>query len=201
MITTRSGPSSVLTAVAGAVLVVTLAGCGSSAPEGVSSSPTPRIAEATLGPATSNGPGRTYNPALAPEGASLRAELAPDAGGTRVTLAYRGLVPNRSYAAHAHSNPCGPTGEAAGPHYQNNPDPMATDFRPSTDPAYANPQNEIWLELRTDGSGSGTAATTVPWPTSNRGPQSIVVHEAMQTMTGPGVAGTAGGRIACMDLR
>lgn len=200
MITTRPARSSAVAAAVGAVLVVVLAGC-SSEPEPVQSSPAPRIAEATLGSATSDGPGLTYNPALAPEGASLRAELAPNAGGTTVTLTSRGLLPNRGYAAHAHLNACGPTGEAAGPHYQNNPDPMATTFRASTDPAYANPQNEIWLDLRTDGSGSGTATTTVPWPTSNRGPNSIVMHEAMQTMTGPGVAGTAGGRIACLDLR
>ncbi|PZS19209.1 MAG: hypothetical protein DLM60_10655 [Pseudonocardiales bacterium] len=59
------------------------------------------------------------------------------------TLVVAGLLPNRSYAAHAHTNACGPTGEDPGPHYQNRTDPTARTPAPSTNPPYANPRNEI----------------------------------------------------------
>ena len=75
----------------------------------------------------------------------------------------RACCPSRGYAAHAHVNPCGPTGDAAGPHFQNRPDPAAAPGKPSTDPAYANPQNEIWLDLRTDGDGDGESRAEVPF--------------------------------------
>jgi superoxide dismutase, Cu-Zn family len=198
--TTSRGARSTAGAAVAALALVVLAGC-SSEPEQIQTSPRGLVSEATLGPATGSGPARTYDPALAPEGATMSSETGAEGGGTKLTVSVKGFVPNRSYAVHAHVNPCGPTGEAAGPHYQNNPDPMATAFRASTDPAYANPQNEMWLDLRTDPTGSGTATTIVPWKISNRGPFSAVVHEGMQTMTAPGVAGTAGGRIACLDLR
>jgi Cu-Zn family superoxide dismutase len=54
--------------------------------------------------------------------------------------------------------------------------------------------------VRTDATGSGTARTTVPFVFSDRGPGSIVVHEAMETETAPGKAGQAGARIACVTL-
>lgn len=200
MISPRRGARSIVGAVVLASALVVLAGC-SSEPEPVQTSPRGLVSEGTLGPATGPGPARTYNAALAPEGALVNAETGSMAGGTQLTLRVQGLLPNRAYAAHAHMNACGPTGEAAGPHFQNNPDPMTTAFRASTDPAYANPQNEMWLDLRTDAAGAGAAMTTVNWKSTNEGPSSVVIHEAMQTMTAPGVAGTAGGRIACIDLR
>lgn len=202
VITTRRRARSLAAVAAGVAALAVLAGCSAPPPEGVNGTPTPIVSEGTLGPAAGGaGPARTYDPALAPEGAMVRAELAPIAGGTGSTLRVQGLLPNRGYAVHAHVNPCGPTGDAAGPHYQHNPDPAALSFAPSTDPAYANPSNEMWLDLRTDASGAGTAQTQVPWSISDRGPNSIIIHEAMATMTGPGVAGTAGGRLACLDLR
>ena len=74
---------------------------------------------------------------------------------TSVALTVAGLLPNRGYAAHLHTRPCGPTGADAGPHFQNRVDPAATPEQPSTDPAYANPQNEFWLDVRTDAAGAG----------------------------------------------
>jgi Cu-Zn family superoxide dismutase len=56
------------------------------------------------------------------------------------------------------------------------------------------------LDLHTDATGSGTARTTVPFVFCDRGPGSIVVHEAMETETAPGKAGQAGARIACLTL-
>jgi Cu-Zn family superoxide dismutase len=142
----------------------------------------------------------TYDPALAPVGAQLSVEADESDGSTRVRLEVAGLLPNRGYAAHAHARACGPTGDAAGPHFQNEVDPAATPEQPSTDPAYANPSNEIWLDLRTDGEGNGEASTQVPFVFGDRAPASVVIHEAEATATGPGEAGTAGGRLACLTV-
>lgn len=142
----------------------------------------------------------TYNPAAAPIGAALTATLTPSAKSTVAELVVSGLLPDRGYAVHAHTRACGATGEAAGPHYQNRIDPLATSQAPSTNPEYANPSNEIWLDVRTDAAGSGTSQTTVPFMFTDRAPESIVVHEAMATATQPGQAGQAGARLACLVL-
>jgi Cu-Zn family superoxide dismutase len=151
-------------------------------------------------PAASSTAADTYNPALAPIGARLSATLTPSGQTTTAELTVSGLLPNRAYAVHAHTNVCGTTGAAAGPHYQNRVDPAASPQKPSSNPEYANPHNEVWLDVRTDSSGSGNASTTVPFVFSDRGPGSIVVHEAMETATAPGKAGQAGARIACLTL-
>ncbi len=142
----------------------------------------------------------TYNPAAAPIGAALTARMTPSANSTVAELMVSGLLPNRGYAVHAHTKACGATGDAAGPHYQNRIDPAATPQAPSTNPEYANPSNEIWLDVRTDAAGSGTSQTTVPFTFTDRAPESIVVHEAMATATDPGQAGQAGARLACLVL-
>jgi Cu-Zn family superoxide dismutase len=156
--------------------------------------------EGALAAPTPSSTADTYNPALAPIGARLRANMNPSGETTIVELAVSGMLPNRGYAVHAHTNACGDKPAAAGPHYQNRVDPAATPQKPSTNPEYANPRNEVWLDLRTDATGAGTARTTVPFVFADRGPGSIVVHEAEQTATGPGDAGTAGARIACVTL-
>jgi superoxide dismutase, Cu-Zn family len=155
----------------------------------------------TLTPPNGDAKAITYNPELAPVGAAVTGIVTPGLEQTGVYVSVSGFAPNRSYAVHAHTDPCGPTGDAAGPHFQNRVDPAATPQAPSTNPEYANPANEFWLDLRTDASGAGTARTTVPFVvTENRTPQSIVIHEEMQTATGPGEAGEAGGRLACVTL-
>ncbi len=156
--------------------------------------------QGTLGAPTLASTAETYNQALAPVGARLSATLTPSGNSTTAELTVSGMLPNRSYAAHAHTNVCGQTGAAAGPHYQNRIDPAATPQKPSADSQYANPHNEVWLDVRTDGTGSGTARTTVPFIFGDRGPGSIVVHEGMDTETAPGKAGQAGSRIACVTL-
>ena len=121
-------------------------------------------------------------------------------GSTEIRLDVDGLLPNRGYAAHAHVNACGPTGDAAGPHFQNQVDPAAAPGKPSTDPAYANPQNEIWLDLRTDGDGDGESRAEVPFVFTGRAPASVIIHEAEATATAPGQAGSAGARLACITV-
>jgi superoxide dismutase, Cu-Zn family len=135
--------------------------------------------------------------ALIPQGAQARVDAVYDAHGTSIVVLHvMGLAPNTAYGAHAHANACGPRGADAGPHYQHVPDP----HQPSTDPAYANPQNEIWLDFDTDGDGAGTAVARVAWQFSvDRRPHSVIIH-AEQTHTGPDDSGTAGARLACLTV-
>ena len=145
----------------------------------------------------------TYNPALAPLGAHLRAVLAPSGESTNAEFTVSGLLPNRGYAVQANVNSCGGYADAEGPHYQNRIDPAvtpaATGMAPSTDPKYANPNNEIWLDVRTDAAGAGDSRTTVPFTLSDRTPGSFVVHDAVLSTT-KGHAGKAGDRVACLTL-
>ncbi|MDQ3763018.1 MAG: superoxide dismutase family protein [Actinomycetota bacterium] len=157
---------------------------------------------ATLTRPNSDAEAVTYNPELAPVGAAMTGFVVPSRDGTtQAYLTVSGLLPNRGYAVHAHTDACGATGDAAGPHFQNRVDPAATPQAESTNPEYANPDNEFWLDLRTDANGAGMSRVTVPFTvTDDRGPRSFVIHEAEQTSTGPGQAGQAGGRVACLTL-
>lgn len=139
----------------------------------------------------------TYDPARVPEGAGVSVTAVSDGAAVTTTLAVRGLRPATVYGAHAHVDRCGTTGEAAGPHFQFRPDPV----QPSVDPAFANPGNEIWLDVTTDARGDGTATSSVasPFPADRRA-RSVVLHD-MATMTAPGAAGTAGGRSACVNVK
>jgi Cu-Zn family superoxide dismutase len=198
-------------AVAGTVLAVTPMACGHQEPQTRAATP---VSHARPDPTALSGSGTftspdpaskaiTYNPALAPVDASILTSVTPGGYGysrTVATLVVAGLLPNRSYAVHAHTNACGPTGEDAGLHYQNRIDPAAKPPAPSTNPQYANPRNEIWLDIRTDAAGQGTSQTTVPFGFTDRKPGSIVLHEATTTTTAPNQAGQAGARIACVTL-
>lgn len=162
----------------------------------------PAVAEAGPGPlrvvgtASVGGAGGayTYDLAQLPVGARIRVGVTyPQSGFTVVTLHVHGAVANREYGAHAHVAPCGAGGADAGGHFQ---------FVPGgspTDPAYANPDNEVWLDFTTDAEGSGSAQTVVPWQPENRRPMSVVIH-ASHTSTSPGSAGTAGARLGCLSV-
>jgi Cu-Zn family superoxide dismutase len=116
-------------------------------------------------------------------------------GSTVVTLHVRGLLPDHEYGAHAHVNACGSTGAAAGPHYQDVVAPAGH----ATDPAYANPDNEVWLDLTTDSEGVGSAQALVRWQFRPGGAASVIFH-ARHTATESGTAGTAGSRLACLSV-
>jgi superoxide dismutase, Cu-Zn family len=138
----------------------------------------------------------TYDEALVPVGATAAVDETVAGGSTTVTLDVAGLVPNRQYGAHAHVNPCGAAGKDAGPHFQLTRDPVT----PSVDPAYANPQNEIWLDFTTNGQGAGRTTSTVAWEfPADRRAKSVIIH-TMPTATEPGKAGTAGDRAACVTV-
>jgi Cu-Zn family superoxide dismutase len=135
----------------------------------------------------------TYNTALVPTTgrATVAATAAPNK--TTVTLGVTGLQPNHAYGAHVHTKQCGPQPADSGPHYQDKKDPVS----PSTDPTYANPNNEVWLDFTTDATGSATTASTVAWNFRAGEANSVVIHAA-HTATEPGKAGTAGDRLACI---
>ncbi|MGI9028873.1 MAG: hypothetical protein ACR2HP_02655 [Ilumatobacteraceae bacterium] len=159
----------------------------------------PQSFSAILAEPASAAGGFTYDAAAAPVGATVEVTVTPVSGGAVFDLVVSGLQPSRGYAVHAHVNPCGATGDAAGPHYQDEVDPAATPEAPSVDPAYATPQNEVWLDLTTDASGAGTSTATVPFTFADNAPASIVLHSEMFTRTAAGEAGMAGDRLACID--
>ncbi|WP_232788995.1 superoxide dismutase family protein [Streptomyces odonnellii] len=149
----------------------------------------------------------TYDVKLVPVGARIAVveRVGDRAGGhagreaadsaTDVRLGVSGLLPNRMYGAHVHTEPCGRTPEDAGPHYQNVKDPE----QPSTDPAYANRENEVWLDFTTDSGGRAASESRHTWRFRPGGAGSVVIHEH-GTATTPGEAGTAGARLACLTV-
>jgi Cu-Zn family superoxide dismutase len=142
------------------------------------------------------GPAITYDETLVPAGARGAVQSRSGEGTTTVMLAVRSLERQRVYGAHVHMQPCGELPEDAGPHFQYSPDPV----QPSVDPTFANPQNEIWLDLTTDETGAGSTETTVAWTfPHDRRPKSVVLH-ADPTSSEPGEAGAAGGRVACISV-
>lgn len=149
-----------------------------------------------------DGGGNDVNPVLA--GATARVHsIATPSGKTIITLDVEGLAPNREFGSHVHNKACGATGAAAGPHYQHVVDPV----QPSVDPAYANHDNEVWLDFTTDGKGRGSAKAVVDWhladdATHPDGANSVIVHRDETSHGEPGhpAPGTAGPRLACLTV-
>lgn len=137
----------------------------------------------------------TYDQAAVPAETEMKVISTDTESGTNVELNVSGFPPNRAYGAHAHVNPCGAKPDAAGPHFQNKQDPV----QPSVDPAFANPENEIWLDFETDATGAAAPTAQVPFDFTERAPASVVIHEQV-TATWPGAAGTAGARVACLTV-
>ncbi|MEV4639510.1 superoxide dismutase [Actinoplanes sp. NPDC049548] len=139
----------------------------------------------------------TYDTAVVPAGATAQVTVATTAQGVRVRLAVTGMVARRAYGAHLHTMSCTSVPDDAGPHYQHRADPS----KPSVDPEYANPRNEVWLDFTTDTQGAATVASEQAWAFDPvRAPRSLVVHSQL-TRTDAGKAGTAGPRVACLTLR
>ncbi|MGD9485623.1 superoxide dismutase family protein [Streptomyces sp. TRM70308] len=134
----------------------------------------------------------TYAPELVPPGARVAVHQRVGAAGTTVALHVSGVAPHRTYGAHVHTRPCGPDPAEAGPHYQN---AVAPD-RPSADPAYVNPRNEVWLDLTTDASGTGRSVARQAWTFRPGGARSVVLHEHATQREGD--PGQAGARLACV---
>jgi Cu-Zn family superoxide dismutase len=135
-----------------------------------------------------------YDSTYVPAGARAQVERVETGDGrTIVTLQVFGLLPDRDYGAHAHKFACGPLPTDAGGHFQ-------YVQGGASDPAFANEQNEIWLDLHTDAEGDGSAMTIVDWQfPADRRAHSVVIHDH-HTATGEGTAGTAGPRYACLTV-
>ncbi|MGK5628243.1 hypothetical protein [Streptomyces sp. URMC 123] len=140
-------------------------------------------------------PALTHAPELVPGGAGIEVLERADDDGVTVGLRVRGLVPHRTYGAHVHTRPCGADPEDSGPHYQDRVDPV----QPSADPAYANPRNEVWLDVTTDAHGHAEAVSHNRWWFRKGEARSVVLHEHA-TGTGHGRAGMAGPRLACFSV-
>ncbi|SNQ50675.1 Superoxide dismutase [Frankia canadensis] len=136
----------------------------------------------------------TYDPGMVPVGAAVGV-LASRGPRTVVGLAVHGLAPTHTFGAHVHQKACGASGADAGPHYQNVSDPT----QPSVDPTFANPRNEVWLDLTTDAAGSAVAFAVVNWDFRPGGAHSVVIHEHA-TASAAGQAGMAGDRLACVNV-
>jgi Cu-Zn family superoxide dismutase len=137
------------------------------------------------------------------EGATARVQSVETGDGkTIVTLNVAGMESFGEYGAHAHNGPCGdpaadkdPLGLVAGGHYQQ--DPAGKHGKPATDPAYANPANEIWLDFATNHAGEGRSKSVVDWQfTDARRPRSVIIHEKYTSPEN----GKAGARVACIDV-
>ncbi len=121
----------------------------------------------------------TANPV---EGGSARVHSVTTPNGkTIVTLHVSGLEPNRSFGSHVHVAAC-ETG-AAGGHYRNDIACPAT------------PENEVWLDFTTNGSGNGHAKAVVDWPFRANGANAVVVHD--RETDG---AGAAGPKLGCINV-
>jgi superoxide dismutase, Cu-Zn family len=107
---------------------------------------------------------------------------------TLISLTVAGAAPNRQFGAHVHKLPCADT--KGGGHYQHVVSPTTP-----TDPAYANPKNEVWLDFLTNRKGHGFAWSLVNWTVRPDGANSIVVHHTKTANDG-----TAGARLGCKDV-
>ena len=201
-------PLSMLAGCASAIDVGPISSATTSASSWVlysSASPSPATSLANPPYETASGtfqpyrPGSTaisYDPAVVPPGATATLTITKSGYGTDVRLTVTGLIPNRMYGAHLHTNPCGAEPEAAGGHYQNHPDPVT----PSVNPVYANPQNEVWLDFTASATGTASSTSSHGWDFDAASPPRALVLHADQTMTAAGVAGKAGARVACLTL-
>ncbi|WP_338146499.1 superoxide dismutase family protein [Streptomyces boncukensis] len=126
-----------------------------------------------------------------------RVQVGQDVRGTgmRVEIAVQDAARHYTYGVHVHARPCGAEPDDSGPHYQHRKDPK----QPSTDPRYANPRNEVWLDFTTDRHGSGSAVSRQKWTFRAGEARSVVLHEHV-TSGRKGRAGQAGERLACVSV-
>lgn len=115
-------------------------------------------------------------------GTQARAQVvATPSGRTVMTLHVSGLDEHRTYGAHAHEAPCALSG---GAHFVGDPDAATVE------------EQEIWLDVRTNGSGSGTSTATRSWAISSDGrPASVIVHAEPTKADGK-----AGDKLGCIDI-
>ncbi|OEV02878.1 hypothetical protein AN216_13765 [Streptomyces oceani] len=152
-------------------------------------------ASGEFGPAGADGKAVTYDERLVPHGAGVKVTQRADRDGMSVAVRVRGVAADHTFGVHVHTGVCTADPDAAGPHYQNVRDPEP----PSTDPEYANPRNEVWLDFTSDDDGTARSAAWHPWQFRPGEARSVVLHERA-TSSEPGEAGMAGERVACFTV-
>ncbi|MEV0256582.1 superoxide dismutase family protein [Streptomyces sp. NPDC050732] len=132
-------------------------------------------------------PAVTYDQGLVPAASWIEVVQRGVGDGMTVTLRVRGMKPGHAYGVHVHRKPCGVEPEAAGGHYQHRVDPV----QPSKDPAYLNPENEVWLDFTAGADGSGSASAVHGWGFRPGEAASVVLHHE---------PGGTGDRAACFTV-
>ncbi|MEV0346840.1 hypothetical protein AB0H88_13815 [Nonomuraea sp. NPDC050680] len=176
------------------LLALAVAGCAQSPADPEADAPVGNAvhsSDAAAAPTTLTGAGvfkpRTtmaivYNRKLVPKGAQASVTAESTGGKTVTSLVVEGLVPNHRYGAHLHVAPCGKGPAAAGAHFQH----IA---------GRADATSEVWLDLKTDGSGAGRATARHDWPLTGAMPHSLVLHARPTAPSDPPAP-----RIACLTL-
>ncbi len=153
-------------AVVAAVLASGTGGAGAGAPDGYRMRTDARFAPVgALVPSAAV----TYDSKLVPAAAWIQvSQRTTVSGATTVRLRVDGMVPGHAYGVHVHQKPCGADPAAAGGHFQH---------RPSTDPAAANPDNEVWLDFTADEHGAAEASAGHAWGFRQGEASSVVIHD------------------------
>ena len=139
-------------------------------------------------------PPETPNPITASlQGSAVLFALEGDKK-TKIRLSVTGLPASRVFGAHVHKLPC--ADQKAGPHYQHTEFPPTTT---ATDNAYANAMNEIWLDFQTDATGKAIREITQDFRIVPERAKAIILHDQISSNE-PGKGGTAGARLACINL-
>jgi Cu-Zn family superoxide dismutase len=112
-------------------------------------------------------------------------------GGLQITLSVSGLPAARGFGSHLHKLAC--DNMSAGGHFQHMP--AASADAAVTDPAFANPDNEVWLDFTTDDTGAAVSSANVSWIPPDGGAAAIVVHDRLTTD-----GGIAGPKLACLPF-
>ncbi len=169
---------------------------GSPSPSPAASWSPDTVASGTFLPFRPGSTAITYDPAVVPPGATASVAIKQITQTMEVRVEAAGLIPRRAYGAHLHTMPCTAVPDEAGPHYQHQADPS----KPSVDPSFANPRNEVWLDFTVDGYGTASVSAAQNWTfPAGQSARSLILH-AQATKTAAGVAGTAGPRVACLTL-
>jgi superoxide dismutase, Cu-Zn family len=104
-------------------------------------------------------------------------ERPNEKGGLNVTLRVWRLAPSRRYDLDVYTRPCGATPAAAG---------RRTQDGPSTEHY---PQNEVWLDFKTDRRGNATASAAQYWIFEPGEANSVVIRSH-----------ATGARVACVTV-
>jgi superoxide dismutase, Cu-Zn family len=123
--------------------------------------------------------------------ASATAQAWDEGGGVmRIKLNVQGFPPNRDFGVHLHKLACDDPMKAGG-HYQHFAAPMGQ----ATDPAYANYQNEAWLDFTTNGSGVGGQDLRLSWLPRAGEAKALIFHHMKS-----GQGGASGAKLACLPM-